>query len=148
MIENQVIITIDRPADVVFAHLTNPKNFANFDSVIEKTSILSQTPAAVGSEFTMDIRDVEQRIPVTFRVTRFDPHRFFAYESVLGTDMSIVVRYFLEDEGSKTQITYHQQIDPGDSIDQARADVIQRETQQRIERDFQQLKAALEGISP
>jgi uncharacterized membrane protein len=145
MIENQVIITIDCPADIVFAHLTNPNNFANFDSVIEKTSILSKTPAAVGSEFTMDVRDGEQRVPVTFRVTRFDPSRFFAYRSISGTETTIVVRYFLEDEASKTRITFLQQVDPGGPIDQTRADAIRHETQQRIEHDFQQLKAALEA---
>lgn len=147
MIENQVIVTINCPADVIFAHLTDPKNFANFDSIVDKTNILSQTPAAVGSEFTMDIRDGEHRTPVTFRVTRFDPHRFFAYESVSGTELSIVVRYFLTTEGEKTELTFNQQIDPGNAIDSARAEAIRQETQQRIERDFQKLKQALENIA-
>jgi hypothetical protein len=42
-------------------------------------------------------------------------------------------------------IIYNQQIDPGDSIDPVRAEAIRQETQQRIERDFQQLKAVLES---
>ncbi|NLX10149.1 MAG: SRPBCC family protein [Chloroflexi bacterium] len=144
MISNQVRLTIARPASDVFAHVTDPRQFSQFNSIVEPTNILSKTPPAVGSTFTLNVHDGAQAVPVRVEVTRYDPSKMFAYRSLSGEPLSVLARYFFDDEGSKTRIIYAQELTPHRPPDTTGAGNIQRDIQTHLEHDLAQLKASLE----
>ncbi len=65
-------ITIQRPAEQVFAYLANSENVPAWNYAIEKTSKSSPGPVGVGTTYRQ-LRSVPRRSEEGFQVTVFEP---------------------------------------------------------------------------
>ncbi len=80
-------VTIQRPAEEVFAFLADFENIPMWNYAIEETSKASAGPVGVGTRYRQT-RSVPGRSVEDFEVTVFEPARRLAIQGQIGLDPS------------------------------------------------------------
>jgi uncharacterized membrane protein len=96
-------VTIDRPANDVFAFLTRFENVPLWNYAISETRQLGSGPVAVGTRYTQT-RTIPSPAVEEFEVTALDPDRWIAINGALGPFHGDVT-YALEASGGSTTLT-------------------------------------------
>ncbi len=98
-------VLIPRPPDEVFDYLANFETTAEWDPGIVDATKTSEGPVGVGSTFDLVSDFRGRKIPVTYEMTRYEPHRRFVIvgrnKQFTGTDD---IR--LTPEGDGTRVDY------------------------------------------
>lgn len=103
-------ITIDRPADAVFAYLADLENLPRWNYAIGETRKITSGPVGVGSRY-LQTRTIPAHSEETLEVTEFAPD---AGLSVRGTLNSLPARisYTLRANGNATTLTNTIELQP------------------------------------
>ncbi len=104
MIQFQVSAYIKRPADQVFAFLTDAKNLRNWQSNLVENEILTEGPLRAGTRFREVRRMGPRQSEIQGEITVFDPNKQFSTKTV--TEPHVTVSYSLQEENGGTRIDY------------------------------------------
>jgi uncharacterized membrane protein len=100
------IVDIAAPSDVVWSVMTDVERWPDWTSTTKSARRLEQTPFAQGSRAELDL---EGAGPTTWRVTAFEPGRFFAWENDLrGVHSRAGHLVERDDSGSRVTLTVEQ----------------------------------------
>jgi uncharacterized protein YndB with AHSA1/START domain len=101
------MIEIDRPPAAVFAYLTDPTRFAEWQPDVRDVRMETAAPAATGTRFTTTRRIGRTDRTMTQMVTAHDPPRTWAVTGVDGPvrpRASIIVRPLAG--GTRSEVTF------------------------------------------
>ena len=94
-------VTIDRPADEVFAYLASPENMPRWQEGVVEASVIGGLPA--GPDTTVEVRRkfMGQTLTIVFETTEFVENQRFAFASASGpVSMSAEVEVASHDSGT------------------------------------------------
>jgi len=99
----EVSTTINKPADVIFAHITNPENQKNQYVV----SIVADGPLQVGTKIKTTIKSTQGVVnEIVSEVIAFEQNRIYGTKTFASPPASDVVStYLLEKDGAGTRVT-------------------------------------------
>lgn len=99
----EVSTTINKPADVIFAHITNPENQKNQYVV----SIEFDGPLKVGTKCKTTVKSTLGAVNVvTSEIIAFEPNKIYGTKTFAAPPASDVIStYILEAAGSGTKVT-------------------------------------------
>ena len=99
----EVSTTINKPAEVIFAHITNPDNMKSQ----YVTSVEFDGPLKVGTKCKMTIKSTQGVVNViTSEVVAFEKNKIYGTKTFAAPPASDVVStYILEAAGSSTKVT-------------------------------------------
>jgi dehydrogenase/reductase SDR family protein 12 len=98
-------IDVDQPTDRVFDYLSHWATVAEWDPSVFNARKLSAGKPAVGSRFHLTLRFGWKRVPMTYVITRMDPHQFLELEGS-GPHFSAVDRIRFREIPGGTRLTY------------------------------------------
>lgn len=81
----EVVVTIARPPEDVFAYIANFENNPIWQNGIQEAIITSDEPFGTGSTYTQVSRFLGRRIESNFVVTEYEAGRKIAFETVSGS---------------------------------------------------------------
>ncbi len=109
MAEYNGTLTIFAPAAHVFDYLAQFTNAAEWDPGTKRASMLSSEPIGVGSRFELIATALGREIPLTYEISRYEPHRRVVF-AVHGTHLSGVDDIAVEDTENGTKLTYRAEL--------------------------------------
>lgn len=98
-------IDADQPADRVFDYLSHWATVAEWDPSVVSARMLSAGTPSLGSRFHLTLQFGWNRVPMTYVISRMDPHRFLELEGS-GPHFKAVDRIRCEETTRGTRITY------------------------------------------
>jgi hypothetical protein len=142
----EVSTTINKPAEVIFAHITNPDNMKNQYVV----SVELDGPLKVGTKCKMTIKSTQGVVNViTSEVIAFEKNKIYGTKTFAAPPASDVVStYILEAAGSGTKITLKTEAElmpAGMPSMPGMEDMIKKQMAATYESTLAALKKALEG---
>ena len=102
MIKVDNSIVINRPVDEVFQFL-NTENATLWAVGLQESSVISETPEGVGSQWKEVYRVLGQRLELLFEVTTYEPHTRLDFKTV-SSPVSIEGGYTFESVGDGTRV--------------------------------------------
>jgi uncharacterized membrane protein len=136
-------IDIDRPADEVFAFVSEFPNNPRWQSGQRSCEWTSEPPLRVGSTYDQHARFLGKDMTNSFRVVEHDPGRRVEFTSTSGSFPITVTRTVEALDDSRSRFTEHVQGEPGRFFRIAEP-ILRRLVKRSIRRDFPRLKALLE----
>jgi uncharacterized protein YndB with AHSA1/START domain len=103
-------VTIQRPAEEVFAFLADFENIPRWNYAIEETSKASAGPVGVGTRYRQT-RSIPSRSAEDFEVTVFEPARRLAIQGKIGPFQAII-SYELEARADTTKLFNNVELEP------------------------------------
>ncbi len=94
-----------RPADEVFAYLSDFSTTAEWDPGVAEAQRRDQAAIGVGSEFRVVAAFLGRKIPLVYRITDYDPPRLTTLRAESSTVVSLDT-ITVESAGGLTRITY------------------------------------------
>lgn len=98
-------IDVDQPTDRVFDYLSHWATVAEWDPSVVSARMLSAGKPSVGSRFHLNLQFGWNRVPMTYVISRMDPHQFLELEGS-GPHFSAVDRIRFEEIPGGTRLTY------------------------------------------
>jgi len=98
-------IDVDQPTDRVFDYLSHWATVAEWDPSVVSARMLSAGKPFVGSRFHITLQFGWNRVPMTYVISRMDPHQFLELEGS-GPHFSAVDRIRFEEIPGGTRLTY------------------------------------------
>ncbi|HEX6583943.1 MAG TPA: SRPBCC family protein [Thermoleophilaceae bacterium] len=139
-------IDIDRPADEVFAFVSEFPNNPRWQGGQRSCEWTSEPPLRVGSAYDQHARFLGKDMTNSFRVVEHDPERRVKFTSTGGSFPITVTRTVEPLDHSRSRFTEHVQGEPGRFFRIAEP-ILRRLVRRSIRRDFPRLKALLEDRS-
>jgi uncharacterized protein YndB with AHSA1/START domain len=139
-------VTIQRPAEDVFAFLADFENIPKWNYAIEQTSKTSAGPAGVGTRYRQ-IRALPARSVEDFEVTAFEPDRRLAIRGQIGP-FQAVISYVLEREAGATRVVNAMELSPSHAMPKLLAPLAAPRIKAAVAQNLGQLKLVLEGSRP
>jgi hypothetical protein len=136
-------IDIDRPADEVFAFVSEFPNNPHWQGGQRSCEWTSEPPLRVGSTYDQHARFLGKDMTNSFRVVEHDPGRRVRFTSTSGSFPITVTRTVEALDDSRSRFTEHVQGEPGRFFRIAEP-ILRRLVKRSIRRDFPHLKALLE----
>jgi uncharacterized membrane protein len=138
-------IKINKPANVIFAHLTDMENMKN--QYVEK--IESDGPLRVGSRYKIFTKAGGRLIETVSEVIAFEPDKKFSAKTFAAPPASdVVTTYILEEEGGATKVTFQTEAQltvPGMPSMPGMEDMMKKQMLSTYESTLAALKKKLEG---
>src|SRR6266567_9091365 len=107
-------VTIQRPAEHVFAYLADFENVPAWNYAIEKTSKSAPGPVGAGTTYRQR-RSVPRRSEEGFEVTVFEPVTRLAVEGQIGP-FHATTSYLLEATAGATRLTNNVALEPSHAV--------------------------------
>lgn len=134
---------IDRPADEVFAFVSDAANNPKWQRGQRSCVWTSPSPIGVGSTYEQEARFLGRTIRTSFEVTDHEPGRSITIRST-GGSFPIQVRRSVEPVGpARARVTAEISGEPGRFFRLA-APVVRRLAQRSVDHDYDRLKRLLE----
>jgi hypothetical protein len=94
-----------RGADQTFDYLATFSNAAQWDPGTLSAEQLDPGPLGVGTRFRLTVRFLGRRLPVIYRITRYQPHREVALDATTGL-LRLTDRIVVTGEGFGARVSY------------------------------------------
>ena len=143
MIDVSTSIDIDRPADEVFAFVSEFPSNPLWQSGQRSCEWTSEPPLRVGSTYDQRARFLGRDMTNSFRVTEHEPGRRVEFTSTGGSFPITVTRSVDPIDDSRSRFTERVRGEPGRFFRIAEP-ILHRLVTRSIRRDFPRLKALLE----
>jgi carbon monoxide dehydrogenase subunit G len=134
-------VTIDRPAETVFAYLTDVRNLRRWQQGV--VEIRPGGDMGPGATFTEVRSFLGKRIESTIEVTEYEAPRLFSIKVVSGP-IPFSVRHTLEPSGDATLLQVEGTGEPGGFFKLAEG-LVARQAERAAKKDFARLKKTLEA---
>src|SRR4051812_41652820 len=144
MIDVTTSIEIDRPADAVFAFVSEFPNNPRWQGGQVSCRWTSEPPLRVGSTYDQRARFLGKDLINAFRVVAYEPGHRVTFTSTGGTFPLTITRTVEPVGAARARFTEHVRGEPGGAFRIAEP-VVRRLVRRSIRRDFPRLKAVLEG---
>jgi hypothetical protein len=139
-------ITIQRPAEQVFAFLADFENIPKWNYAIEETRKASPGPVGAGTTYRQT-RTVPRRSQERFEVTVFEPVTRLAVRGQVGPfDASI--SYLLEPVAGATRLINKVALEPPQAVLRLVAPLAIRVVKAAVSQNLAKLKLILDGDGP
>ncbi len=132
-------VEIDRPADEVFAYVTNPENLPTW------TGVVMEVRRDSGDRFTLIQKFLGRRFETPCEVTTSEPNRRYVYRSI-GGPIPYTFSYTLEPSGAGTRFTNTGEGEPG-SFFRLVGPLFEKAAKRQVHHDLETLKDVLESSS-
>ena len=139
-------VTIQRPAEDVFAFLADFENIPRWNYAIEQTSKISAGPAGVGTRYRQT-RTIPSRGVEDFEITAFEPARYLAIRGQIGP-FQAAISYVLEPRAGATQIVNAVELRPLPAMLRVLAPLAAPRVKAAVAQNLGQLKRLLEVSRP
>ena len=139
-------VTIQRPAEEIFAYLADFENIPKWNYAIEDTSKVSAGPVGVGTRYRQT-RSVPSRSTEEFEVTAFEPARRLAIRGQIGP-FQAEISYELEAKAGATRLVNHVELVPSRAVLGLVAPLAAPRIKTAVAQNLGKLKQALEGGGP
>ena len=139
-------VTIDRPAEDVFAYLADFGNIPAWNYAIERTVPTSPGPARVGATYRQT-RTIPRRSAEGFQVTEFEPPIRLAIKGDIGP-FDASSSYLVEPTATGTRLTNEIELEPTSALMRPLAPVAIPRVKAAVARNLNVLKQILEGTGP
>ncbi len=136
-------VTIQRPAEEVFAFLADFENIPMWNYAIEETSKASAGPVGVGTRYRQT-RSVPGRSVEDFEVTVFEPARRLAIQGQIGP-FRARIGYVLEAAAGATRLVNKVELDPSPAALRLLAPLATPKIKAAVAQNLCKLKLVLEG---
>lgn len=141
----EVSTTINKPAETIFAHITNPDNMKSQ----YVTSVVFDGPLKVGTKCKMVVKSAVGSSEIVSEIVAFEQNRIYGTKTFAAPPASDVVStYILETAGSGTKITLQTEavlMPAGMPSMPGMEDMIKKQMLAGYETTLAALKKALEG---
>ena len=144
MISTSTSVDIDRPAEEVFAFVSDSPNNPRWQRGMRACRWTSSPPHGVGSTYEQEARFLGKDVRNTFRVTAAEPPRRISFESTSGSFPVAVTRTVEALGPGRSRFTEEVEGDARGFYRVAEP-VLRMLVKGSIKRDFPHLKALLEG---
>lgn len=104
MIQHEVTIHLNKPAEQVFAFLMDMNKLATWQSNLIKTEALTEGPLRAGSRFREVRRLGRRESEIQGEITAFEPNKRFETKTL--TKPQVTVSYSLETENGGTRLKH------------------------------------------
>lgn len=142
----QAAIEIDRPADDIFAYISNFENNPLWQRGMKEARFITDPPLAEGSQYEQVASHLGQPVMTRFEVTEFQPGRSITIESIESTFPIKVTRSVEPLDDGRCRVSAEIQGEPGRRI-RLLGPLVRRFAQRAINADYQRLKELLEESS-
>jgi uncharacterized protein YndB with AHSA1/START domain len=142
----QNTVTIQRPADEVFAFLADFENIPKWNYAIEDTSKASAGPVGVGTRYRQT-RTVPGRSVEGFEVTVFEPARRLAIHGQIGP-FHATISYQLEASAGATRLVNNVELDPSHAMLRVAAPAAAPRIKAAVAQNLSELRLILEDGQP
>ena len=139
-------VTIQRPADEVFAFLADFENIPRWNYAIEETKKASAGPVGVGTRYRQT-RTVPSRSVEGFEVTVFEPARRLAMHGQIGP-FQATISYELEAVADATRLVNNVELDPSQAMLRLAAPLAAPRIKAAVAQNLGKLRLVLEGSQP
>ncbi len=139
-------VTIQRPADEVFAFLADFENIPRWNYAIEETRKASAGPVGVGTRYRQT-RTVPSRSVEGFEVTVFEPARRLAMHGQIGP-FQATISYELEAVAGVTQLVNNVELDPSQAMLRLAAPLAVPRIKAAVAQNLGKLRLVLEDGQP
>lgn len=144
MIETSTSIEIERPADDVFAFVSEFANNPRWQRGQRSCRWTSEPPLRVGSTYDQHARFLGRDMVNAFRVVDLDPGRRVTFTSTSGTFPLTITRTVEPLTDGRSRFTEHVRGEPGGFFRLAEP-LLRPLVKATIKRDFPRLRALLEA---
>jgi uncharacterized membrane protein len=141
----EVSVLVERPADEVFAYITNFENNPKWQSGMQECTFTTEPPLRVGSRYKQVAKFMGQRIESAFEVLEYEPNRMIRFHSTSGT-FPIRIMRSVEPVGTATKVTAIIEGEP-DGLLKWLTPITRPMMENNIKQDYQRLKQLLETES-
>ncbi len=139
-------VTIQKPAEEVFAFLADFGNVPMWNYAIEETSQVSAGPVGVGTRYRQT-RSVPARSVEGFEVTVFEPARRLAIHGQIGP-FQATISYALEARAGATRLVNSVELDPSPAMLRLLAPLATPKIKAAVAHNLGQLRLILESGQP
>lgn len=139
-------LTIQRPAEEVFAFLADFENIAKWNYAIDETHKTSPGPVAVGTRYRQT-RSVPSRSVESFEVTVFEPARRLAMHGQIGP-FRATISYELEARAGGTRLVNNVELDASQAMLRLAAPLATPRIKAAVAQNLGKLRLILEGSQP
>jgi uncharacterized protein YndB with AHSA1/START domain len=136
-------VTIQRPAEEVFAFLADFENIPKWNYAIDETHQAPAGPVGVGTRYRQT-RSVPSRSVEDFQVTVFEPARRLAIQGQIGP-FQAQISYELEAAADATRLVNNVELDPSRAALRLVAPLAAPKIKAAVAQNLGQLKLVLEG---
>jgi uncharacterized protein YndB with AHSA1/START domain len=142
-------IEVARPPETVFAYVTDPTRFGEWQENVLAGHMDGSAPHGVGARCVTTRRIGFAERPVTSEITHVDPPRAWAVRGVDGPIRAIVgVTVRPVDGGKRSEVTISLDFEGHGSGKLLLPLVVRREARKEMPRNLRRLRERLEGPSP
>jgi uncharacterized protein YndB with AHSA1/START domain len=138
-------VTIRRPAEEVFAFLTDFENVPLWNYAIDETRKTSPGPVGVGTTYRQ-VRSVPSRSVEEFEVTTFNPPRRVEIQGAIGP-FQARIRYALDAMGEATKLTNAVELTPSSIASTLLGPLAVQRVKAAVASNLEVLKRVLEARS-
>ncbi len=143
MIRFEITEMVDRPAEEVFAYLTDAEKLPEWQSMVSESRQVSPGPMGVGARVTNVRNFLGRRIESEAEVTAYEPPRRFDLRVVSGP-VPFQISHTLESREATTIVKVEAQGEPGGFFKLAEP-LVGRQAERQFKNDFATLKDLLEA---
>jgi uncharacterized protein YndB with AHSA1/START domain len=138
-------VTIQRPAEEVFAFLADFENIPTWNYAIDETRKISAGPVGVGTRYRQT-RSVPSRSVEGFEVTVFEPARRLAMHGQIGP-FRATISYELEARAGETRLVNSVQLEASQTVLRLAAPLATPRIKAAVARNLGELRLILERSS-
>ncbi len=139
-------VTIQRPAEEVFAFLADFENIPKWNYAIEETHKASAGPVGVSTRYRQT-RSVPSRSTESFEVTVFEPARRLAMHGQIGP-FQATISYQLEARAGATRLVNNVEFDPSQATLRLTAPLATPKIKATVAQNLGKLRLVLEDGQP
>jgi uncharacterized protein YndB with AHSA1/START domain len=139
-------VTIQRPAEEVFAFLADFENIPKWNYAIEETRKASAGPVGVGTRYRQT-RSVPSRSVEGFEVTVFEPAGRLAIDGQIGP-FHATISYELEAVAAATRLVNTVELDPSHAMLRLAAPLAAPRIKAAVAQNLSELRLILEDGQP
>jgi uncharacterized protein YndB with AHSA1/START domain len=136
-------VRIRRPIEDVFAYLSDPANFPDWNSAVHAVRAISETPKNVGSTYSMERELPSGRAENELEIVALDSPREFTIRTTSGPT-PFRYRYQLSSENGETIVSLDAEVELEGAAAFA-APLARRAVKRGVDDNFAALKKILEG---
>jgi len=139
-------VEIDRSPDDVFAYVTNPTHFTEWQDAVVSAQRIDSGPIKRGSQLTLTRRVGKREQTMTSELTDYTPPRSYAFRVVDGPVRAVGTGHFEPlDDGARTRFTFELDFE-GHGIGKLLVPlVVRRQAEKELPQSHANLKRQLES---
>jgi uncharacterized membrane protein len=106
MLKDHASITIDRPAEQVFAFLADPENIPKWQAGVTESRLITPGKLGVGVQFHETVRVMGRPIKVVCEITEYKPAHNLTFRSISDAPIQFVGGFTFEPTNGGTALSY------------------------------------------